>query len=127
MGHFVFVRMQASRRALNTVTPRWHSWFHKSDQWKTNCACSNHGILWVTDTVFCMTQRWVGARSEAMQIFGKVKKFDITLGDLWRTSMFMAQGFLIFHLGMVVGRGDISGYYHGPPIHEVWEEQKGHH
>uniref|UniRef100_A0A7S4HYD5 Uncharacterized protein n=1 Tax=Vannella robusta TaxID=1487602 RepID=A0A7S4HYD5_9EUKA len=120
--------MQASRRVLNTVTPRWHSFFHKSDQWKGGCACSNHGVLWFTDTIYCLTQRWGTARAEFNQVLNFVKTNNITLGDVWRTTLFGLQGFLIFHVGTRVGAGSLTGYYHGPPISEVWPDKNaGHH
>mmetsp|Transcript_38720 Transcript_38720/g.83071 ORF Transcript_38720/g.83071 Transcript_38720/m.83071 type:complete len:124 (+) Transcript_38720:55-426(+) len=123
--------MQASRRVLNkaVTTPRWHSFFHKNNEWSTPCTCANRGILWFTDSVFCLTQRWSTARSEAMQVWTKVRQFNLTVGDLWKAGSMTIQMYLIFHAGTVLGRGSFQGYRFGPTIDETWPDKnapKGH-
>lgn len=122
--------MQASRRVLNAVTPKWHSFFHKNELWKTNCSCANQGFLWFTDSVFCMTQRWSTARAELMDVVARFKKFDITVGDVWKGSAMGVQMYLIFNFGEIIGRGSFQGYRLGPALYEVWPDPNapsGHH
>lgn len=120
--------MQATRRLFNQLsTPKWHQFFHKSSEWQTGCACANQGALWFTDTIFCLTRRWSTASAEWNQVRAVIRSRDITLGDVFRTTLFAVQLGLIFKAGIAVGRGSLQGYYHGPSIHEVWEEEGGHH
>ena len=123
--------MQSTRRVLNTLpTPNWHAYFHKSDTWKSSCACANRSLMVATDSVFCLTQRWGTARSELNQALKRVAKFDITLGDIYRTSVLGVQLFLIFHAGKVVGRGSFQGYSLGPSMYSTFPDKnaaKAHH
>merc|ERR1712063_131512 len=123
--------MQLTRRLLNAVaTPRWHSFFHKSEAWKTQCSCANQGVLYVTDAAFCLTQRWSTARAELNQVLGRLKRFDITLGDLYKGGAMGIQLFLIFHAGKVLGRGSFQGYSLGPSLYDTFPDKnapKGHH
>merc|ERR1712233_208091 len=106
------------------------SFFHKSEAWKTQCTCANQGVLYVTDAAFCLTQRWSTARAELNQVLGRLKRLDITLGDLYKGGAMGIQLFLIFNAGKVLGRGSFQGYSLGPSLYDTFPDKnapKGHH